>query len=129
MSVSVALFDHAATSGKAQAGLLVDCYMYYQNRNATNLVLATAESSTRSVVVRPCRINQLGDMADLALSEMLDYDGICTDEPNPFCHEPGPSGPGLCPLCGNCTHLTTGKYGAFWGCDAYPKCKGSRSYA
>lgn len=31
-----------------------------------------------------------------------------------------------CPLCGNETVLRSGKYGQFWGCSAYPKCKFTR---
>lgn len=32
----------------------------------------------------------------------------------------------LCPICGNRMVLRTGKYGMFYGCVNYPKCKGTR---
>lgn len=32
----------------------------------------------------------------------------------------------LCPDCGAKMISRTGKFGAFWGCSAYPKCKGTR---
>ena len=31
-----------------------------------------------------------------------------------------------CPFCGNELILRKGKYGEFWGCSAYPKCKFTR---
>lgn len=37
-------------------------------------------------------------------------------------------GPGLCPLCNDNTHLVKGQYGNFYGCNSFPKCKGSRNY-
>lgn len=38
------------------------------------------------------------------------------------------SGPGDCPRCKSRTHLVDGKNGKFWGCDDFPKCKGSRNF-
>lgn len=38
-----------------------------------------------------------------------------------------PSGPGLCPLCEGPTHKIEGANGVFYGCDKFPKCKGSRN--
>jgi len=32
----------------------------------------------------------------------------------------------MCPECGGEMTSRTGKYGVFWGCKAYPKCKGTR---
>lgn len=37
-----------------------------------------------------------------------------------------PSGPGPCPLCKKDTVLRTGKFGDFYGCLTFPKCKGTR---
>lgn len=37
------------------------------------------------------------------------------------------SGKGKCPLCGNKTQLVDGKFGKFYGCNSFPKCKGSRN--
>lgn len=38
-----------------------------------------------------------------------------------------PSGEGKCPLCGDKTALKEGKFGSFYGCVNFPKCKGSRN--
>lgn len=38
-----------------------------------------------------------------------------------------PSGPGPCPICGATTMPTEGKFGRFYGCREFPKCKGSRN--
>jgi hypothetical protein len=35
-------------------------------------------------------------------------------------------GKGPCPICGGETGLRTGKFGKFYGCLKFPKCKGSR---
>lgn len=37
------------------------------------------------------------------------------------------SGKGKCPICGNDTHLVHGKFGNFYGCNSFPKCKGNRN--
>jgi len=36
-------------------------------------------------------------------------------------------GAGGCPLCGSHTVKRSGPYGAFYGCDKFPKCKGNRN--
>lgn len=36
-------------------------------------------------------------------------------------------GPGKCPACGKDTIKKLGKYGYFYGCIDFPKCKGTRS--
>jgi len=36
-------------------------------------------------------------------------------------------GPGKCPKCGKETVLRNGKFGEFYGCINFPKCKGSRN--
>lgn len=33
-----------------------------------------------------------------------------------------------CPRCGGEMVLRKGKYGKFWGCKSYPKCKGTRQF-
>ena len=38
-----------------------------------------------------------------------------------------PSGKGKCPLCASDTHLIEGKFGTFYGCNNFPKCKGNRN--
>jgi len=38
-----------------------------------------------------------------------------------------PSGSGPCPLCKGPTHKIKGAHGIFYGCDKFPKCKGSRN--
>lgn len=37
------------------------------------------------------------------------------------------NGPGPCPKCGGETVSRSGRFGAFYGCVNYPKCKGSRN--
>ena len=37
-----------------------------------------------------------------------------------------PSGPGNCPICGNVTIQKNGRFGDFYGCSKFPKCKGNR---
>lgn len=81
----------------------------------------------------------MGDMADWIIdNEMFDLDDAAlrgeideeTGQPviSPFCREFGirPSGNGPCPTCGGKMHKCKGKYGEFWGCDKFPKCKGNR---
>lgn len=34
--------------------------------------------------------------------------------------------PVTCPECGALMHLRDGKYGAFYGCSTWPKCKATR---
>jgi len=44
--------------------------------------------------------------------------------------DPGALGnarPPLCPDCGSPMKLRKGRHGPFWGCLAYPKCKGTRN--
>ena len=36
------------------------------------------------------------------------------------------NGLGECPKCGKLTIKRTGKFGVFYGCSGFPKCKGSR---
>jgi len=80
----------------------------------------------------------MGDMADYALQQMMDIDeesmfGDIDEETgerpvSPFVNEYKPihKGPGLCPRCGLSTVLKTGKFGKFYGCIDFPKCKGNR---
>lgn len=93
----------------------------------------------------------MGDMADDALSHACDEDeaylryryapiaeqyergmvdeyGVTIGNPNSIVRSnKKPSGVGSCPLCGSDTTLKEGKFGAFWGCIKFPKCKGSRN--
>ncbi len=39
-----------------------------------------------------------------------------------------PSAVPLCPLCGGKMAKRTSQFGTFWGCAAYPSCKGKRDY-
>jgi len=39
----------------------------------------------------------------------------------------GAHGVGACPKCGGETARKSGQYGDFYGCKAFPECKGSRS--
>jgi ssDNA-binding Zn-finger/Zn-ribbon topoisomerase 1 len=38
-----------------------------------------------------------------------------------------PTGLGPCPRCAGKTSLRNGPFGEFYGCEAFPECKGSRS--
>ena len=90
----------------------------------------------------------MGDMADFALSNASDEDEHYTRYRNAPLHtqyEEGiidergctignPSwgrthacGPGKCPKCGSGTVKKVGRYGVFYGCTHFPKCKGSRN--
>jgi len=90
----------------------------------------------------------MGDMADFALSNSSDEDehftrysnaslltqyeeGIIDEHGhtigNPSWGNKKEKGPGPCPICGNRTSKTNGRFGMFYGCCAFPSCKGSRS--
>lgn len=80
----------------------------------------------------------MGDYADVFLDQLFDIDAVSLDGEideetgqlihNPFTRECKPTGPGLCPNCGGPTRSINGRYGMFYGCKSYPKCKGSRNY-
>ena len=94
----------------------------------------------------------MGDHADDAINESLDFMAFCEDHRfDPIqdqydmglCDEFGfflhrdalrflprekISGPGKCPKCGADTVLKTGKFGEFYGCVSFPKCHGSRYF-
>ncbi len=93
----------------------------------------------------------MGDGADMALSNACDedehylqyqyadigtqYEEGIVDEYGATIGIPGwggvvskkPSGPGNCPICSASTILKQGKFGNFYGCAKFPKCKGSRN--
>jgi ssDNA-binding Zn-finger/Zn-ribbon topoisomerase 1 len=78
----------------------------------------------------------MGDMADFSLDNLYDFDEVyCNGEideetneviKSPFMYEQKVHGPGNCPICKGLTHLINGKYGLFYGCNNFPKCKGRR---
>lgn len=64
------------------------------------------------------------------LDEMCDGCKILECDNCPFRWIPGirkAGGPGPCPKCGAPTILRIGKYGEFYGCSNFPKCKGNRN--
>ena len=71
----------------------------------------------------------MGEMADYYLSQFDggDYwentkeDEIRIDYPRK-----AERGPGPCPLCDKPTVKKEGRFGQFYGCSTFPKCKGSR---
>ena len=72
----------------------------------------------------------MGDMADMELMNCFDEDeGLYFGSSYDFMYgrKHKPSGPGKCPICGQVTILKNGKFGTFYGCYAFPECKGSRS--
>jgi len=95
----------------------------------------------------------MGDMADFALEGIeaeyehyekykyadigTQYDEGLIDEQGALIGNPSsyparsspkkPCGPGECPICASSTVLRDGKFGSFWGCTDFPKCKGSRN--
>jgi hypothetical protein len=71
----------------------------------------------------------MGDGADDALDYLSDLDDAYfrgDEETSPFMYETKPHGPGRCPVCGGKTHVCSGPYGRFYGCDNFPHCKGRR---
>jgi len=96
----------------------------------------------------------MGDMADMALDNAFNdmenfdrysesslqeqYENGLIDEygatigkpystPSTFTPAPkGPHGEGYCHECGSSTVERHGRYGKFYGCSTFPKCKGSR---
>jgi len=40
-----------------------------------------------------------------------------------------PKSSNACPVCGQPMVLRKGKWGAFWGCSTYPRCRGKREVA
>ncbi len=75
----------------------------------------------------------MGEMADYYLDTADyfddDYWEIHHAEKTMVPNSIKPIGPGKCPLCNGETHLVEGKFGSFYGCNGFPKCKGSRNYA
>lgn len=92
----------------------------------------------------------MGEMADFALDQVMDdidlFDRYSNDPAMlrelGFMDEKGyvltpfwgngtrsakPNGPGECPVCKGPTHLVNGINGSFYGCNNFPKCKGSRN--
>lgn len=90
----------------------------------------------------------MGDMADFAreqgeaeyehyiryrdTSPAKQYEeGLIDEQGISFFHDTPkrkPSGPGGCPICRGPTKLMEGKFGKFYGCKGFPKCKGSRNF-
>ena len=65
----------------------------------------------------------MGEMADYTIEQFE-----CQDEYWEYQRGAcGPHGLGPCPRCGKLTQKKVGKYGTFYGCVDFPKCKGSRS--
>ena len=72
----------------------------------------------------------MGDMADFALDECMDE--VYDEHTNTFVdgwsrgiYDAQGSGP--CPLCESPTVKKVGRFGPFYGCVAYPHCRGHRS--
>ena len=70
----------------------------------------------------------MGDMADYYMDNWLDEEEEGGEEGGSFYPIKLQRGPGTCPKCGAETEMKSGKYGAFFGCSRFPKCKGSRPY-
>ena len=57
----------------------------------------------------------MGEMLDWQLDQMVDPDSEeWLDD--------------YCPDCGGPLHEVAGKFGVFYGCDDFPKCKGARKF-
>ncbi len=76
----------------------------------------------------------MGDMADMIVDGMMDYPDEPYDAYQEYLAEESfmtvwqIRGPGPCPECRGETHLINGQYGKFYGCNKFPKCRGSRNY-
>jgi ssDNA-binding Zn-finger/Zn-ribbon topoisomerase 1 len=71
----------------------------------------------------------MGDMADWVNEQMLDPDFGELDFTDYSEPKRKPVGPGKCPVCRGPTHFVKdNEFGPFYGCNKYPKCKGSRNY-
>jgi len=66
--------------------------------------------------------------ASVTVSDLLGLDtSIVPEETNHYSHRGIPLAADTdCPLCGMPLKKIDGKYGTFFGCSAYPKCKGKR---
>lgn len=72
----------------------------------------------------------MGDMADMVTDSHWADSDLC-DLEDYFITTPiryRLSGEDKCPICGKDTVLREGKFGKFYGCSTFPKCKGSRNY-
>ena len=67
----------------------------------------------------------MGDMADELIDSIWD-----SCEELDYCERESHAGDETphCPFCDDEMHLVDGKYGKFYGCNSYPKCKGSKKY-
>ena len=82
----------------------------------------------------------MGEMADYVIGcgfEDLDggyWDNEEFDDPlmysskEPFYPIRLDRGPGICPKCGAQLIEKNGRYGLFWGCPQFPRCKYARPY-
>lgn len=77
----------------------------------------------------------MGEMADYVIScgfeDIEDYyweDDLSYGIKEPFYPIRLDRGPGKCPKCGNELIIKDGKYGIFYGCPLFPKCKYARPY-
>jgi hypothetical protein len=58
-----------------------------------------------------------------------------TPPPSPISHTTAPTPPKTiatsstptCPRCGSLMRQRSGRYGKFWGCSQYPRCRGTRN--
>ena len=63
----------------------------------------------------------MGDMADDSMIDDPDYHNAWDGEDAGIDRD-------TCPLCGGPMHKVKGKFGTFYGCNKFPKCKGSRNF-
>lgn len=70
----------------------------------------------------------MGEMADYYLDLAFDDEDLTCYYASRMRSAKRLSGPGKCPICDGETTLKDGKFGKFYGCNNFPKCKGSRNF-
>ena len=108
--------SHKAPVGPA---IVRELYGSMVASGAKNAILACTGGFTKGVIEfakgKPIELISASELAMIADEQEDNDKGVISSKP--ICPIPG---------CGREMNVRQGKYGSFWGCPAYPRCKGTR---